>query len=1085
MKSCPMNATGISDRRSLSVTTMASLVSQLLLLLCATPRYSSFAPVILFDGSSFFSSRRHRVDRHRCYDDDDVGRGTRSFLPSPSFAATTVVEGGSFESKSSSDDDNDARREFSYAAMLKAVDESHYDEAERSCPYLDSELLYDATAQPRGTGDETMRGGSPRAAGYGSPYSFPAAPVLSDDAVRGLRWAARSYFMERAADGGGGDVNHVGSIDRVSLGDLLVMDGGGGGTTDPKWKESLDVAMMHIVYPSVRSGWPNHDAFSLPKYPTPDDRHDASRGHPVLTVTSASVFAAGGVPGAKAAMTTFERDPGLFVVHIDLGNDDDNRIEDDADNSSVMGALYMESLVDGECEMNSKLPIVGPLLPGQMVVHQSMQRTAAITVPSNVHDLKGGGRSTVDCSSRTHILKAAERTRHYALRLILTTMNCNGIDVIDGVRKVNTPPAEERSYRLRNYARFCRGEDRVRYLTLAGLLDLDDYENHLWLGFDYIARIDNPDYRCDLHQRLSDVNRAVFHLEKSAALCPTDSRIHFQLATAIGAKVDCEERLMLEGSDDQYHVTRSNITRDLTRMAQALERSAELESAAVKLGVNGIEDLAICLNALASTRCKLGEFDKALAALDRWAECGSIRSILASEDASVDMRKTPSYDWIQATDKKDGQKRNVAVKTVGDVPVFEPEDIALLRAAADKRFALAAGTQTSRYTMQYEGNSEVHLDDLCAGDPVLKSRMDRVLQEKVYPLVRSAFAEAKGADDDEPPLGPLCVYDSIFVRYNGDKAKAAGRRGASQPLHQDGGIYSVNIALNNAREEGNEHGFSGGGTFFEALTVGDGENIQLPSAPGHAIIHKTTQRHAGAPTTSGVRDILVIFLTARRAVISDNNENTWRIERAMRLQSIGKELDRDKLILSLRLARENDPTNSEVPYWHGVHLIQGDMNEESDDRWTEITQGVESLKLSTLLNPADARAHYHLGMAISARHKYAMRTKRAHLLPPAKEAGESVIDALETAIRLERKCTEAGCENGINISAAYLALGDFMARLKSYDRAITYLNQVEGIIGETGDMDKRWAQSMLEEVLSLTEYCKREAANKMEPSLVR
>ena len=135
----------------------------------------------------------------------------------------------------------------------------------------------------------------------------------------------------------------------------------------------------------------------------------------------------------------------------------------------------------------------------------------------------------------------------------------------------------------------------------------------------------------------------------------------------------------------------------------------------------------------------------------------------------------------------------------------------------------------------------------------------------------------------------------------------------------------------------------------------------------------------------------------------------------MRLQSIGKELDRDKLIPSLCLARDNDPTNSEVPYWLGVHLFQGDMNDESDERWAELSQGVESLKVSTLLNPADARAHYHLGMAISTRHKYAMRTKRAHLLPPAKEAGESVIDALETAIRLERKCAEAGCENGINL----------------------------------------------------------------------
>lgn len=80
------------------------------------------------------------------------------------------------------------------------------------------------------------------------------------------------------------------------------------------------------------------------------------------------------------------------------------------------------------------------------------------------------------------------------------------------------------------------------------------------------------------------------------------------------------------------------------------------------------------------------------------------------------------------------------------------------------------------------GNSEVHLDDLCASDPILKTRMDKILQEKVYPLVRSAFAQEEASGGDVRPLGSLCVYDSIFVRYNGDVAKAAGRIGASQPL---------------------------------------------------------------------------------------------------------------------------------------------------------------------------------------------------------------------------------------------------------------------------------------------------------------
>ena len=64
------------------------------------------------------------------------------------------------------------------------------------------------------------------------------------------------------------------------------------------------------------------------------------------------------------------------------------------------------------------------------------------------------------------------------------------------------------------------------------------------------------------------------------------------------------------------------------------------------------------------------------------------------------------------------------------------------------------------------GNSEVHLDDLCAADPILKARMDQILQTKVYPLVRSAFSNEIGADgDNATPIGPICVYDSVSGRY--------------------------------------------------------------------------------------------------------------------------------------------------------------------------------------------------------------------------------------------------------------------------------------------------------------------------------
>jgi len=351
---------------------------------------------------------------------------------------------------------------------------------------------------------------------------------------------------------------------------------------------------------------------------------------------------------------------------------------------------------------------VGPLSPGQVVVHSSSERTAAIMVPSNIHDLDEESKSSLDCLSRRTILQAAESARHYSLRLVLTTKSEKRAGNTDGSVKLDTPeaPAEERSYRLRSYARF-RDVNRVQYLTLASLAGkIDDYETQLWLGFDYISRADKPDYQFEVYQRLSDLNKALFHLEKAAELCPTDSRIHFQLATAIGAKMDCDKHLLMEGTGEQDEMAGIGLrdeTVNLLKTADALERSAMLESAAVRLGVNGIQDLTICLGALAETRCKLGEFDKALAAIDQWAECGSIRSSLAIEDPSNQSSAVPGYEWIQTPDQ-----RNVAAKTLG-VPVFDPEDVALLRGAADRRFALAAGIQTSRYTMQYEGMAVLHI----------------------------------------------------------------------------------------------------------------------------------------------------------------------------------------------------------------------------------------------------------------------------------------------------------------------------------------------------------------------------------------
>ena len=672
----------------------------------------------------------------------------------------------------------DKETEISYSSILKAIDNDAYLEATQSCSYLVSESP-DApqTSVGKSVADKAT-------------YYSPSTPILSTVAVSSLRNAAQLYFNNRRNNEMNNNENNNGGaalgVERVDLDNLLSSNQVVGDILS-----ELNNVLAQSIYPIIRSGWSAHNALSSTSSTssTINDNQQQSEQpeqSPVLTVSSASIFANGGYPSAKPSMTTFERDAGLFVVHIDLGNVENH--DDDA-NNEVMGGLFVESLINDNDKNNistsssGSLPIVGPLLPGQVIIHESVERTAAISVPSNIHELEEVDSSSsttlatkfsVDCKSRNEIIKAAENARHYALRLVVTTKHqTNNQEDGEDNNSNNIPKvsSEERSYRLRSYARF--QEDRAKYVTLAGLLDPLSYENYLWLGFDYITRMGEIKIstKDDLYQQLSAVNKAVYHLEKAAKLCDTDSRVYFQLASARKAKMECEKQLLGEGDIDMD----MDETLYLTQMANELECSAHFESAAVRAGVNDIQDLTICLNALASTHARMKQFDKTLHVIARWAECGSIRSRLAIEKRDTPLNNLPSYEYIQTPNEK-----NVAVRTVGEKPVLSEEDIAMLVGAADKRFAIAAGIQTSRYTMQYEGNSEVHLDDLCAGDPILKTKIDTMLQAKIYPLVRATIA--KEADGQKPPLGPLCVYDSILVRYNGEKAKAAGRVGASQPL---------------------------------------------------------------------------------------------------------------------------------------------------------------------------------------------------------------------------------------------------------------------------------------------------------------
>jgi len=198
------------------------------------------------------------------------------------------------------------------------------------------------------------------------------------------------------------------------------------------------------------------------------------------------------------------------------------------------------------------------------------------------------------------------------------------------------------------------------------------------------------------------------------------------------------------------------------------------------------------------------------------------------------------------------------------------------RAEQQKQDDDSGSSTASRFTYQYSGNSEAHVSDFIAtakdedrtsAGTRAVTALNEALHTKIYPAIREAFFQTPsnhhvGEDDDGIRL---FVYDALVIRYNSTKAaEAAIASGeavtsAGQPLHRDLGLVSVNIMLNPSDD------FEGGGTFFEHQLLNCEQSSIKPLKPqgmGYCLAHSASERHAGAGTTKGVRDILVLFVSA-------------------------------------------------------------------------------------------------------------------------------------------------------------------------------------------------------------------------------
>lgn len=130
----------------------------------------------------------------------------------------------------------------------------------------------------------------------------------------------------------------------------------------------------------------------------------------------------------------------------------------------------------------------------------------------------------------------------------------------------------------------------------------------------------------------------------------------------------------------------------------------------------------------------------------------------------------------------------------------------------------------------------------------------KLLPDIAYPFLASSFGFALPRTANKS----FCVTDAFVVKYDA----SAGQRFLKP--HRDGSgqlgsatVFSFNVALNSSDE------YEGGGTYFRRLEGnGTAESAgSVRSQKGHILAHSSALWHGGHPITSGVRYILVAFVS--------------------------------------------------------------------------------------------------------------------------------------------------------------------------------------------------------------------------------
>lgn len=476
----------------------------------------------------------------------------------------------------------------------------------------------------------------------------------------------------------------------------------------------------------------------------------------------------------------------------------------------------------------------------------------------------------------------------------------------------------------------------------------------------------------------------------------------------------------------------------------------------------------------------------------------------------IEARNHVDYETITVNDKRlhGLSEVPIAIRTKESTPIMNQSEIDLLKYATEAYWkSKPSDESSSRFTYQRKGNSEAHLSDVVNFSKEMGNDMtqliDDVLLQRVYPWIREAFLSKEESTNREE-LG-LYVYDSLFIRYNATEANKKDdvqipgeikklNIGAGQPLHRDLGYVSVNIMLNDPSE------FQGGGTFFEqqlssSSTCDRTQTLEplvqplKPIGPGHALAHYSSNRHAGASTLLGVRDILVIFLAAAETsqITSTQRAPSW--ERAARLkntcrlychQCFGTSSNKHDewmcRIQSLRLAIDAVPDDGEAWHYLGMTLAEC-TNHDSCSKAMNVPileLAIACLEEGTKHTNCDARLFNNIGLTYEkklARSATANENDRVHI-------HRKIKNAYEKAVAINSICSRVGCDVTSDYErvclnfAVYLSYqDDFHGAVEVLSRIIEHTNAESFVTSEGISPERR---RVIDDACGLILFCKKQ-----------